>query len=103
VTTPPERILSVFSGMAPDAREILGEALELQCIPFLSSIGSSLLYPPKLANMVLKCALKRVSWDGSAVLVDRLSDNEPWLTVRTCLVEALEGPPVAQLRGGNNS
>jgi hypothetical protein len=97
VTTPtgPERILAGFSDLSADAREVVGETLERQYPPFLSALGSSLCHSPKLAQMVLKCALKRVSWDGSATLVRRLGDNEPWGTVKQVLIEALEAVPPA--------
>ena len=89
---PSERILAAFSDLSDDAREVVGETLERLNPPLLSSIGSALTYSPEMANMVLKCALKRVSWDGSAGLADRLGDNEPWKTVKAVLIEALDGP-----------
>ena len=99
--TPPARILAAFSDLQGDAREVVSETLERVNVPFLSALGSSLCHSPKLAEMVLKRALKRVSWDGSAALVDRLSDNEPWLTVKTCLAEALAAvPPAVESENG---
>ena len=97
VTTPspPQRILLAFSDLSPDAREVVGETLERHPVPFLSALGSSLCHGPKLAEMVLTCALKRVSWDGSASLIDRLSDDEPWQTVKTCVAKALAAEAVA--------
>jgi hypothetical protein len=92
---PSEKILLAFAGLSPDAREVVGETLERHPVPFLSSIGSALCHSPKLANMVLKCALKRVSWDGSSVLVDRLGDKPPWSVVKAVLIEALDAVPPA--------
>ena len=93
--TPPERLLLAFSDLSADARQVVGETLERHPVPFLSALGSSLCHGPKLAEMVLKCALKRVSWDGSADLVDRLGDNEPWGTVKKVLAEALAATAAA--------
>ena len=98
---PSERILLAFGDLSDDAREVVGESLERLHVPFLSTLGSALTYSPKLANSVLRLALKRVSWDGSATLADRLGDNEPWLTVKQCLAEALDAVP-AVVEGGSD-
>jgi hypothetical protein len=91
MSSQPERILLAFSGLSGDAREVVADVLErTRGVPFLQALGSSLTYAtPWLAEAVLRLALKRVSWDGSAGLLDRLSDNEPWLTVKQVLAEAL--------------
>jgi hypothetical protein len=91
VTTPEQPVLAVFSDLSPDARTVVAETLErTRGVPFLSSLGSALTYSPQVAEIVVRLALRRVKWDGSAALVGRLSDNEPWSTVRTVLAEALE-------------
>jgi hypothetical protein len=101
---PSERILLAFSDLSDDAREVVGESLERLHVPFLSSLGSALCYSPKMANMVLYSALKRVSWDGSATLTTRLGDNEPWLTVKEVLIETLGAKSAkGRTRNGNNS
>ncbi len=95
MTTPAERytmadrILAVFEPVSADARVILGEALEIQPVPFLKAVGSALTYSPRLAQMVLARALSSARWDGSDVLVGQLGDSEPWKTIRECLVDAL--------------
>jgi hypothetical protein len=87
-----ERILAAFAGVSDDARQVIGESLEIQPVPLLKSIGSGLCHGPRLANMVIARGLFSARWDGSSVLVDRLSaDSEPWATIRECLIEAL-GP-----------
>lgn len=103
MSTGAERILAAFSGLSADARIVVGESLEIQPVPLLKSVGSGLCYGPKLANMVIARGLKSARWDGSAILLERLSDDQPWGTIKDCLAEALEGAPVAQLRGGNDS
>jgi hypothetical protein len=104
MTTPAQRILAAFADLSADAREVVGESMERQHAPLISSIGSALCYTtPRLAEMVISMALKRVAWDGSTPLADRLSDNEPWRTVKEYLIEALEAAPVAQIRGGVDS
>jgi hypothetical protein len=92
VTTPAERILAAFEPVSADAREILGEALELQSVPFLKQLGSALTYGPKLATLVIRRALSAARWGGSADLIDLLSDDEPWKTIRECLSEAIGQP-----------
>ena len=88
-----ERILAAFAYLSDDARLVVAESLERHPAPLLKAVGSGLTYGPKLANMVIARGLFSARWNGSAVLVDRLSDNEPWLTIRTCLIEALAAVP----------
>ncbi len=94
MTTPTERVLAAFDGVSEDARTIIGESLELSPAPFLSALGSALTYGPKLATLKIGRALSAARWDGSAALLDVLSDDtEPWRTIRECLAEALSPPP----------
>lgn len=86
-----ERILALFEPVSADARVILGEALEMQSVPFLSALGSALCYPKtwKLPTHVVARALSAARWDGSDVLVEQLGDTEPWRTIRECLTESI--------------
>jgi hypothetical protein len=90
--TPAERILENFDDLSDLAREIIGEALMMQPVPFLSSLGSAVDWSSsnrKLATLVLNRALRRAPVDGSAVLLELLGDAEPWRTIRECLSEAI--------------
>jgi hypothetical protein len=93
--TPAQRILAQFAGVSDDARQILGESLEMSPAPFLSSLGSALTYETEWqAQAVVNRALVRARWDGSKALLDVLSDSEPWRTVKDVLSE-LEFAPDA--------
>jgi hypothetical protein len=95
MVTPAERILAAFADVSADARLVIAESLEIQPVPLLKSIGSGLTYGPKLSVMVISRGLSAARWDGSSVLIDRLSpDSEPWKTIRECLIEAIETIPL---------
>jgi hypothetical protein len=99
-----ERILAAFSGVSDEARQVIGESLERHPAPLLKSIGSGLCHGPKLSVMVISRGLFSARWDGSAALVDRLGDSEPWRTIRECLIDALDAvPPTAVTRNGHNT
>ena len=98
-----ERILAAFAGVSDEARHVIGESLERHPAPLLKSIGSGLCHGPKLSVMVISRGLFSSRWDGSAGLVDRLSpDSEPWATIRSCLIDALE-PDLAAVEAENDS
>jgi hypothetical protein len=85
-----ERILAAFADVSDDARHVIAESLEIQPVPLLKAVGSGLEYGPKLSVMVISRGLFSSRWDGSSVLVDRLSpDSEPWKTIREALIAAL--------------
>ncbi len=96
-----QRILDAFDGVSPESRETLSEALRAEGVPFLVNLGLALAWPPKLAALVVDGALGAARWDGSAAILDRLGDSEPWATVRDALAEALEHPEVAEAIAGD--
>jgi hypothetical protein len=85
-----ERILALFDDVSESARDVIGTSLEMQSAPFLQSLGSALTYSPRLATMVLARALRTAHWEpANLALVDELGNDEPWLTIKDVLSEAL--------------
>ena len=85
-----ERILALFDDVSEDAREIIGESLELQSAAFLRALGSALTFSPRLATAVVTRALRTASWDRHNIqLVEHLGNDEPWRTIREVLSSAI--------------
>jgi hypothetical protein len=81
----------LFDDISEDAREIIGESLELQSATFLRALGSALTFSPRLATAVVTRALHTASWDPHNLqLVEHLGNDEPWRTIREVLSDAIE-------------